>query len=63
MAAMTALGISKKQGFYNRLTERKRRRWREADAVFYIAERWKKSQFYGIIKMYSSDAVHERRLV
>ena len=47
MAAMTALGISKKQGFYDGLTE-ERRRWREADAVFYIAERWKNSHIYGI---------------
>lgn len=48
MAAMTAWVISKKQGFYNGLTE-ERRRWREADAVFYIAERWKIICLCGII--------------
>lgn len=33
-----SVGYLKKQGFYDGLTE-ERRRWREADAVFYIAER------------------------
>ena len=33
--ATTAWATSKKRGFYNGLTE-KRRRWREADAAFYI---------------------------
>ena len=37
MAAMTAWGISKKQGFYDGLTERKGGVGVKADAVFYIA--------------------------
>ena len=37
MAAMTAWVISKKQGFYNGLTEEKGGVGVKADAVFYIA--------------------------
>lgn len=42
MAAMTAWVISKKQGFYDGLTE-ERRCGRERLCRFYIAERWKNS--------------------
>lgn len=36
---MTALGISKRQEFYNQ----ERRHWRGADAAFYIPWSWKKT--------------------
>ena len=36
---MTALGISKRQKFYNR----ERLHWRGADAAFYIPRSWKKT--------------------
>ena len=49
MAAMTAWSIWKKQKFYNGLTEGKGGVGVKADAVFYIAQRWKILHLCGIL--------------
>lgn len=51
---MIALGISKRQEFYNQ----ERRHWRGADAVFYIAERFSFNESPSAFSISGGDFIH-----